>query len=210
MRAIPDPVPYIPTNPMPDPTGGGTGTNDGGTGTISEIEKKDKPLIDDETEPIEPLEQSSTILAEKSEEYDCEDGYVYEQLYPRDPNDNKFDCSEWAYYIIAQVKPTLAKEICSSQKYVNTTKFIDYITANGGFRINNPKVGDIVMWTGHIEFVTEVSGEKFVMHGFRSASEKYCPPDHFGKNDQGIVWLTTSYQRINSMGFGTFLGFWTP
>jgi hypothetical protein len=124
---------------------------------------------------------SCGIFAEKSEEYDCNDGFVYEQVYPRDLNDNKYDCSEWAYFILAQAKPELAKKICSSQKYANTTKFKDYISANGGFRKDSPKVGDIVMWSGHIEFVTEVSGEKFVMHGFRSAGEKYCPPDHFGK-----------------------------
>ena len=154
------------------------------------------------------MEQSSTILAERSEEYNCDDGFVYEQLYPRDPNDNKFDCSEWAYYIIAQVKPTLAKEICSSQKYVNTTKFIDYITANGGFRINNPKVGDIVMWTGHIEFVTEVSGEKFVMHGCRSSN--YCAPSYMGKSSNGYIWLNTSYEKLNEIASGEFIGFWTP
>ena len=53
----PDPVPYIPTTPIPDPTGGGTGTNNGGTGTPGEITINDKPTIEDETEPIEPLEQ---------------------------------------------------------------------------------------------------------------------------------------------------------
>jgi hypothetical protein len=70
-------------------------------------------------------------------------------------------------------------------------------------------VGDIVMWSGHIEFVAEVSGEKFVMHGFRSASEKYCPPDHFGKSSSEFIWLEPNYYDINNMGFGTFLGFWT-
>jgi hypothetical protein len=116
-----------------------------------------------------------------------------------------FDCSAWVYFVILNLDKDLAKAI-SSNGTPTTTAFKNYIEAHGGFRTNGPKVGDIVMWNGHIEIVVEADGNNFVMSGSSGATGSDIP------RTEGEGWLDTEHYKDGSWpwGNGYFLGFWTP
>ena len=74
------------------------------------------------------------------------------------------------------------------------------------FRLMNPKAGDIMMWTGHVAIVYEVVEKK---------GTKYLVYANMGGSGPNLIgdgyWLKADdTAKIDSMGSGTFIGFWTP
>lgn len=110
---------------------------------------------------------------------------------------SQFDCSAWVYYCLSQSYPGLAKAIGS-----NTSSIKSYAQGHGGVRTNNPAVGDLALWQGHVEIVTGVNGQAFNTSGAsgRSGSPIPSAKSFTGINDKAIKWY----------GNGTFVGFWTP
>ena len=119
-------------------------------------------------------------------------------LRPVTLNSTEFDCSAWVYFVLLNINPTLANQIGS-----NTTSIQSYITSNGGYH-NNPQVGDLVVWGGHVEFVVSVSGNAIEISGSNGPNGGAVP-----KVSGTGGWLTVGGQQLNSFGAGGFLGFFT-
>jgi hypothetical protein len=67
-----------------------------------------------------------------------------------------------------------------------------------------------MMWGGHVGIVTEVVDVKGVPH-LVFAHMGSSGARLLGKTDKGYYWLKVSDTgKIDSMGAGEFLGYWTP
>jgi hypothetical protein len=84
----------------------------------------------------------------------------------------------------------------------------------GGLRSDNPRIGDIMMWGGHVGIVTDVGIEnkipclEFAAMGGKGASLTGTYTD---KKGQRKFWLKVSDVPSNAkLGSGGFLGYWTP
>lgn len=133
---------------------------------------------------------------------------TYKQVRPLNLEDSKTDCSEHVYSVMKKTNPEIAKGFVKDGG-VNTRTIKSYINKNGGFRKTKPKNGDLIMWEGHVEYVTDVDGEKFLTHGAGGGSGAKVPRP-MGKSKNGYVWLNTSYNKIGDLGSGKYLGIWTP
>jgi len=146
---------------------------------------------------------------------------TYGHDFPRNYTNKTLDCSEFVFQVLKDASPKLATKIGGDGKYVNTKSFYEYITKNGEFRTIEPKVGDFVMWYtwdsvnerqhGHIEIITKVNGERFVMYGAGSGKvPRFC-----GESN-GYMWLSSKYESsrnddtIEDIASGEYRGFWTP
>ncbi len=81
------------------------------------------------------------------------------------------------------------------------------------FRKTNPEVGDIMMWEKHVAIVTEVvelKGTKLLVYAnMGSHGAKLIGKD--GSTGKENYWLKADdIAKIEKMGDGAFLGFWTP
>src|SRR5690606_30008199 len=67
-----------------------------------------------------------------------------------------------------------------------------------------PEEGDVMMWSGHIAIVTQVTDKKvyFAMMGGSGANE-YSLPMKDGK-------INATKEKLAVYGVGDFYGFWTP
>jgi hypothetical protein len=78
------------------------------------------------------------------------------------------------------------------------------------FRLTDPKVGDIMMWGGHVGIVYELvdqKGTSYLVFAHMGTSGARL----LGKSDNGFYWLKASdTAKIDEMGDGAFMGFWTP
>jgi cell wall-associated NlpC family hydrolase len=80
-------------------------------------------------------------------------------------------------------------------------------------RADNPKVGDLILWTGHVAIVTELKTIKGVPHivfahmGLSGASVI----GRKGTGDKAIYWLKVdALPSRKELASGDFLGYWTP
>jgi RHS repeat-associated protein len=143
------------------------------------------------------------------EESKSRDGtQTYDQIRPLNLEDDKTDCSEHVYSVMCKTDPEIAKGFLVDGN-VNTNTIRKYIESHGGFRKTNPKDGDLIMWEGHIEIITDVDGDKFLIHGARGSKGSEVPTS-LGQTIKGYVWLSTSYSKIDQIGAGKYIGFWTP
>jgi hypothetical protein len=130
----------------------------------------------------------------------------------RDWNNNKIsDCTKFVQWALEGAgegklfgRPTATTS--------GMTSIIQKLTTDHkpAFRKTDPKVGDIMMWGGHVGIVYEVvdkQGTKYLIYadmGRHGANLE-------GINSAGVLWLkATDTAKIGSMGDGGFLGFWTP
>lgn len=78
------------------------------------------------------------------------------------------------------------------------------------FRLTDPKVGDIMMWGGHVGIVYELADQKgttYLVFAHMGTSGARL----LGKSENGFYWLKASdTAKIDEMGSGAFMGFWTP
>src|SRR5690554_1285975 len=136
--------------------------------------------------------------------------YVYGQDRPGGKlnfEDVKMDCSECIAYVLQKTDPKIAK-LFTVNGNINTSTINKAIDESGiPLRKTNPKVGDIAIWTKHVEFVETVDGKNFTTIGARGKAGSAVPTSMGVKN--GYNWLNTDY-NVSSLGGGTFRGFWTP
>ena len=117
------------------------------------------------------------------------------------------DCSEFVLRVLKHTDPDVYNSLimidAKGRHLGNTSTIRDGIARLGGtIRTSNPQVGDIAVWTGHVEFVESVNGNNFSMFG---AGGSAAVPRSVGQG-----WLYVGSPRLNSSWNGTFLGFWTP
>jgi hypothetical protein len=82
------------------------------------------------------------------------------------------------------------------------------------FRTDNPVVGDIMMWSGHVGIVTEVierNSKLYLVFAHMGSSGANLIGRTVNKKSEVIYWLKANdLSKIDEMGAGNFLGFWTP
>jgi hypothetical protein len=109
----------------------------------------------------------------------------------------KFDCSGYVAYRLYSKYPELVKVLNIGP----SANIIKYANQFGGIRQSNPKVGDLVLWTGHVEIITTTDGQKFETMGSSGKDMSLQPtPKSFSvSDDPKLSWYS-----------GSFVGFWTP
>jgi len=73
-------------------------------------------------------------------------------------------------------------------------------------RMNDPQVGDLAFWEGHVVDIYKAHGQKFATYG---ASVSKGAPAIFGLDQFGQPYLTISDPLLKKLGTGKFLGFVT-
>lgn len=129
-------------------------------------------------------------------------------------DDTFCDCSEFVLRVLKDSDPEIYKKLVEVDEAGNTfgsTSTIRKGIENMGdsFRKTDPKVGDLIMWEGHVEFVNTVEGQKFTTLGAGGGNGTIVPRI-MGISRNGYHWLNTSYGKIEDLGSGKYLGFWTP
>lgn len=120
---------------------------------------------------------------------------------PVTPQTTKFDCSAWVYFVISKIDINVANSLCSSPGYVTTASIKSYIAHQGGSYHATPEIGDLAVWSGHVEFVVNYDGTHVTISGSRGADGSPVP------RTTGEDYLTPdTMNQINTSGF---LGFWT-
>ena len=129
--------------------------------------------------------------------------------YPRIYSNNYVDCSEYCYLVMKKYSPVIADGFVKNGN-VNTASIQEYIEAHGGFRKENPQIGDLVMWNGHVAIVSAVYGKYWIMHG--ASGKNDTPVPRYTGRKNGVLWLEPNYRPQGQWpwGNGRFLGFWTP
>jgi hypothetical protein len=154
------------------------------------------------------------------------DGAKQSRPVQRKPIEGKtrFDCSGWLDYVLYSVYPSLWKDMVTDPKsgFGSVTDVIlPYALANGGIRKDNPKVGDIVFWDAHVEFILSVNGNTFVAIGssVSKPNDKNVPSDQYywsgvDKNGRPFAkWKVKEFTLPNKADYSRntkFIGIWTP
>jgi hypothetical protein len=143
-------------------------------------------------------------------------GTVYKQEKPRDwKNEKLADCTKFVQWALeASGEGELfgrGKAVTSMmQEIIRKLSVEDKVP----FRLTDPKVGDILMWGGHVGIATEVVEQKGTQHLVFAHMGGDSGARLIGKSDSAkgpVYWLKANDSaKIDSMGAGAFLGFWTP
>jgi hypothetical protein len=142
-------------------------------------------------------------------------GAVYKQEPQRDwQNEKLSDCSKFVQWALE----ASGEGELFGRKNARTSAMREIITKLSvedkiPFRMTDPKVGDILMWEGHVGIATEVVQRKDVQY-LVFAHMGSSGPRLIGKSESSqdpSYWLKANdLAKIDGMGAGAFLGFWTP
>ena len=137
---------------------------------------------------------------------------TYKQEDPRDWDNTKVsDCSKFVQWVLEGA----GEGELFGRDNARTSSMRDVIASltpadQPSFRLTDPKVGDIMMWGGHVGIVYELVDQKgttYLVFAHMGSSGARL----LGKSDNGFYWLKASdTAKIDEMGSGAFLGFWTP
>lgn len=124
-----------------------------------------------------------------------------------DFSDSYCDCSEFVLLVLKETDPKVYQKLimtdAQGRQLGNTGTIQNGISALGGsIRTSDPKIGDLAIWTGHVEFVQSVNGSYFTLFGAGGSS--------FVPRSIGQGWLKIGHSNLNRSWNGNFLGFWTP
>jgi hypothetical protein len=141
-------------------------------------------------------------------------GTTYKHESPRDWNNSKIsDCSKFVQWVLEGAGESELFGRANGTTSAMAAIIHKLTTAESpGLRQTNPKIGDIMMWGGHVGIVYDLVDQK---------GTKYLVFAHMGihganlegkttRNGKDIYWLKASdTAKIDTMGDGAFLGFWT-
>lgn len=140
---------------------------------------------------------------------------TYKQENPRDWNNSAVsDCSKFVQWVLEGA----GEGELFGRGNARTSAMRDVIAGltpaeQPSFRLTDPKVGDIMMWGGHVGIVYELvdkQGTAYLVFAHMGTSGASL----LGKsvsNGKDVYWLKASdTTKIDEMGSGAFMGFWTP
>ncbi|MBC8028991.1 MAG: DUF4157 domain-containing protein [Pyrinomonadaceae bacterium] len=137
---------------------------------------------------------------------------TYQNENPRDWDNSAIsDCSKFVQWVLEGA----GEGELFGRESARTSAMRDVIGAltpaeQPSFRLTDPKVGDIMMWGGHVGIVYELvdkQGTTYLVFAHMGNSGARL----LGKSGNGVYWLKASdTAKIDEMGSGAFLGFWTP
>jgi len=128
--------------------------------------------------------------------------------------DKFLDCSEFVLRVLKESDPDIYKKLVTTDKngYFNqNTATMQTQIGITNFRKTNPKVGDLIMWGGHVELILKVNGGSFTTIGAGGGTGAVVPRIMGMDRKTGKYnWLNTSHKDIGTLGIGGYLGIWTP